>query len=31
MHNADGTLTTYAEMIDVEKQTLTRHDRIHRL
>ena len=31
MHNTDGTLTTYAEMIDVEKQTLTRHDRIHRL
>ena len=30
-HNTDGTLTTYAEMIDVEKQTLTRHDRIHRL
>ena len=30
-HNPDGSLTTYAEMIDVEKQTLTRHDRVHRL
>ena len=30
-HNTDGTITTYAEMIDVEKQKLTRHERIHRL
>ena len=30
-HNNDGSVATYAEMIDVEKQELTRHHRVHRL
>ena len=30
-HNSDGSIATYAEMIDVEKQELTRHHRVHRL
>ena len=31
IHNNDGSVATYAEMIDVEKRELTRHDRVHRL
>lgn len=30
-YNSDNTITTYAEMIDVEKRQLTRHNRIHKL